>query len=512
MKAIIKNSLFQLLIVYTILVTLANFSFISRYIIHFEIFALILAIFAIFTLKENDNFEIKQYFILLPLFLIIITRAIPFLFSKIPLGYDVGIYKYAFDIYQSSLPNIPYQTTQWFTNTFPLGFAAVIDTLTIAGFNTSLLLTIGLIFLEILLGLALYITTKKLFNKEIAFFSLLLFSVSIAQFKTFSYFYYKNIIALIFLLIAFYLLKSKKYIPFVLVSVMIGSIHQPTFLLFALIAVIYSLINYKELKYTIPSGIAIILLTLPFYIDRLKELILDNIQPIITANIGAGTFITFLQYQFLSIAYLPFAALGFFYLIKKKDYTFALIWFIINFIIVFFQLIFFNRFIIHLDIIFIITAGIGIFYLIKDNKKLGYTIAIILLLSATFLTLKDAAASKPLITEENLKLIQSLQNTEQNSYVMATSSSLSPWVLGYSGRETIAPGLFDLNKWDLEQWKRFWSANNYNDIRDLMLDYSNLKPMYIVAYKGQLNLNKFNDKCFSLYDKTNNLFIYKLEC
>ena len=95
---------------------------------------------------------------------------------------------------------------------------------------------------------------------------------------------------------------------------------------------------------------------------------------------------------------------------------------------------------------------------------------------------------------------------------MATSSSLSPWVLGYSGRETIAPGLFDLNKWDLEQWKRFWSANNYNDIRDLMLDYSNLKPMYIVAYKGQLNLNKFNDKCFSLYDKTNNLFIYKLEC
>ena len=427
MKSILKNSFWQLLVVYVVAVILISVNLIWKYSYHFEVFALILAVLGLFLVKKQEKVKINKLLLILPIILILLIRIIPFVTNQIPLGYDPGIYKYAFE---SS------RTDEWISSAFPPGIYAFTDILYSIGLTTNQIMIPFFIFLGLLLGLMIYITAKKFFNEDTAILSTLIYSVSIIQFKIFTYFYFKNMLALILILLSLYLLKSNKRLLFILTAAFLGGIHRPTFLLFALICIGYTILNYKNLKNNILSGIAVIVLTLPFYIGHFKELILQNITPLITANIAAGTFINLLTYQFSTLIYLPFALLGFLYLIKNKRFNLLVLWFLINGVIVYFRKIFHNRFLIHMDIAIIILAGYGLYMLMQSKKRLGIAIAVLLLASAFYINLNDSLKAKPLITLEELDMIKSLGNTEENSYVMATSSYYSPWVLGYSGRKT----------------------------------------------------------------------------
>ena len=96
---------------------------------------------------------------------------------------------------------------------------------------------------------------------------------------------------------------------------------------------------------------------------------------------------------------------------------------------------------------------------------------------------------------------------------MATSSYYSPWILGYSKRKTIAPGLFDYDKWNYEQWIKFWKAGNITEIKDLMGVYN--KPLYIFIGKHgstNFNLNKFSGSCFKTVLNDNGGILYNYRC
>lgn len=173
----------------------------------------------------------------------------------------------------------------------------------------------------------------------------------------------------------------------------------------------------------------------------------------------------------------------------------------------YFQLVFFNRFVIHLDLIFIIFAALGFNLLIENKKYLGTIISIILLTSGLFLVVNESINAKPHINQEELSMIQNLSNTEENAYVMSTSSYYSLWLLGYSQRKTIAPGLFDYDKWNLSMWQTFWNTTNLNITASLLDMYQ--KPLYI--YNGEnslINETKFENKYF---ERINN-YTYKYLC
>ncbi len=506
MKKTLSYTFTILLIVYTILVSLSYFNIISRYTLHFEIFALLLAVLAIFLFKDNKSFKLNKWLILIPLFLILFLRIIPYVNNDIPLGYDTGIYKNIMETYKDNLPNIPeFQLDTWVRANHEHGLFVFTDVLYLIGFNTNTILTYFLIFLELLLGLTIYITTKKFFNKNTAIIALFLYALSITQFKTFEYMYYKNILGLIFLLTAFFFLKSKKYVPFIISGIFLAVLHRPTFLVFLLSYFVYSILNLKAWKSNLISGLSIAVLAFPFYMHRLNEMIISNVEPLIEANIGAGTFISFFQYQFFILAYLPFAFLGAFYLIKKKDYNVLLIWFIINFVIVFFKIIFYNRFIIHLDIVMIILASLGIVFLIENKKLIGTLCISILLISSFFIVLNDSLTIKPLIDNEEMNSIQSLSKTEENSFAMSTTSYYSPWILGYSGRKTIAPGLFDYDQWTREEWNIFYNTTDKKLIISMFSNYT--APIYLYVGKYQTDYIK-NKPCFETYQDR----IYRYVC
>jgi len=82
---------------------------------------------------------------------------------------------------------------------------------------------------------------------------------------------------------------------------------------------------------------------------------------------------------------------------------------------------------------------------------------------------------------------------------MATDSFYSPWVYGYSERKTIAPGLFEHNKWNKERWAAFWFSPDL-DLRYYLLDMYE-KPIYLFVGDRQPQMDFSNDPRFEKISK-----------
>ena len=500
----IKNTFTQLIILYTIAIILILINVLGKFSIQLNIASLIIALTAIPIIKKT-NLNLPDYLITIPIVLTLSLRLIPYINNSIPLGYDAGIYRYGIDTFQGI------NSTEWAKTTFSPIFI-YLTTILRTFFTTEFILTYILIFLNLLIPLTLYMTTKEYFNKSTAIISTIIYSLSIIQFKLFSYLYFKNIIAIPLLLLTFYFYKKNKPKLFILTAALTGATHRPTFLI--LILSYLALTIKQKSKKDLISIIKIGILTLIFYLGFIKQAILPLITPVtqslIQPGTAPGTFIDFFTYQYSILTYLPFALIGLIYLIKQKDYNLIFFSTIIPLAIVYFQFFFFNRFIIHLDLFLIILSGIGFSILIQYKKKLGTIITIILLISAGVLVTQEALNSKPLINNQELEAVQYLQNTEENAYVMATTSLYSPYVLGYSGRKTIAPGLFEYNKHDKQEWINFWTTKNIEEVKQFLNEYQ--KPLYILIGKQQPDNIKQFEECFEIYYEQNNNKIYKYTC
>jgi hypothetical protein len=441
-------------------------------------------------------------FLLIPL-----LKIIPYIHNKIPLGYDAGIYKYAIETPLNNIPN--WMITQVTMEPLFLYLTTILKLF----LSSQTILTTILILSTLFLGIIIYITTKEYSNKTAAIIATIIYSFSIIQYQAFSYMYYRNILGITLAILSIYLYKKDKTKLFILTSALTGAMHRPTFYLLGLTFLIYTTIH-KNKKQNIIRGILILVITSLFYLGQFSEAILQMFQPVLEGFIqpgqSPGTFIDFFTYQYSTLAYLPLALLGLFHLIKKKDFNLITLWALISLAIVYFQFFFFNRFIIMLDIGLIILAGIGFSLIIKNYKKIGTIITIILLLSAGILVTQEALNTKPLIDNEEFDTIRYLNTTEENSYVMATASLYSPYVLGYSGRKTIAPGLFEFNKHDKKQWIEFWTTKDIEKIKQFLNEYE--KPLYIhIGEKQPDNIKQF-ESCFTTYYEKNNNKIYQYTC
>jgi len=484
-------------VLYLILILLSFFSVLPSSVIVYSIAAVVIAILFLIA-REEREIKLSKYFLILAFLLILTPKVISYLDNSIPLGYDAGIYKYGIE-------NVIDQ--DWEKSNFDPIFNLLTKSLNLI-FPSTFILTFFLILFELLLGFSIYLTVKEYFDKNTAILSTLLFSLSIVQFQAFTLLYYKNIIAMSFLLFSFYFLKKQKYIIFTIFSVITAGIHKPTFLLLAISFLTHTILNYKEnLKRNMISGITIIILTLLIYLGRIKSVILPGITESIGLAIGPGTFISLAAYKVLILIYIPFLTIGLYHVIHNKKFNILFIWFIVNFIIVVFRLFFFNRYIIMLDLIVLIIVAIGLLEILKDNRIIGIITVLIIFGFLSYNVIGESLTVKPLITQDELNEIKELQNTENEAFVMATHSNYAPWILGYSERKTIAPGLFEYNKWNQEQWREFWSSDSER-AKEMLKDYE--RPLYIHVgdTKGKMNITKFEDECFEEFNEK----VWKVNC
>ena len=534
----IRGSFWQLLIFYAILILLVSINKMWKFTFQFEIFALIIAVLgtSLFFLKEGRKSQRRQKeekyrktlhwtLFSIALLLIFLFRFIPYIGNSTPLSYDAGIYKYAIE---HGLEN---QDKWILQGGLEPGFLYLMKFLHLF-FSADALLKWVFIAFNILLGIAIYFAAKEYFNEKAALIALFLYAFSSVQFQVFSMMYYKNIIGLSLMLFSLYFLKKEKYIPFVVLAGLTGAIHRPTFYIFGLSYLIYTFINpittiknkksynLKKLKTNIIAGLVILAIFLAFYIGKFWPAISTMVEPVLQSFMqpgeSPGTFINFFDYRYSILAFLSLALLGFFYLIKKKQFNMLFLLAAITSIIVYFQFFFFNRFIIHLDIAMIILASIG-FCIISEKKikkfPLGFVIMLLLLFAAFFTTLNTSLDAKPLVDQQDLSLIKSLNSTEQNAFILSTSSYYSPWLQGYSERRVIAPGLFDYNLHNEDEWNEFWVTNSTEEVKSFLDAYE--KPLYIFIGKNSfshINQEKFNNSCFSVFREENNTKIYSYLC
>ena len=139
-----------------------------------------------------------------------------------------------------------------------------------------------------------------------------------------------------------------------------------------------------------------------------------------------------------------------------------------------------------LDLIAVIIIAIGLLEIVKDDRKIGVLSILIIFLFLSYNVFGEALTAKPLISEEELNEIKTLQTTEENAFAMATHKNYSPWILGYSERKTIAPGLFEYNKWNLQQWQDFWQSDSEKTI-EMLKDYE--RPLYIHVGNVRTGMN-----------------------
>ncbi len=255
--------------------------------------------------------------------------------------------------------------------------------------------------------------------------------------------------------------------------------------------------NKKDRKYfflngaLIGAGATFIFLANPGLINAAIQIIQKK-DPL-----SNGVFLQMSQgIDFMSF-YFPLALIAFIHLFKKQKSKPLLIISSVTAFIVLLRMFFYQRYLIELDLFVIILAGVGLTLIIpkvfseKRFKIFFFTISTALIV----LHLAHVKNYTPFIPKNELEKIQALcLTTEENAVIMPTHTYYSPWVRGFSCRETYAPGLFEHNRWNLEAWEKFWIGGR--DVRYKLMKetFASERPVYIFIGERQIqyDFNKTN--------------------
>ena len=140
----------------------------------------------------------------------------------------------------------------------------------------------------------------------------------------------------------------------------------------------------------------------------------------------------------------------------------------------------------------------------------GIGAGILLLVSTGLPTVTTANDVRPLVNEQQLEAVEWIrENAEDNAYVLATSND-APWVLGWSGRRVIAPGLFEWDVHNKDEWFSFFSTKSPEVAKEFLDVYDS--PIYIYYSKNwgnYLGLEKFQGNYFQKIYDSDGAVVYK---
>ncbi len=504
---ILRQSFWQLIVIYVLTAALVTIKIVPRYALHFEIFAVIIAGIGALALNEKQSRIRTGWIVWLAVALIILFRIIPYLQYNIPIGYDAAFYTAAIDQYASDA------VEQWFAGWSPPGLFMLTTIFTRFGIQTEVLLTTGVILLEILLGILIYLSGSTFFNRQAGALAMLLYSVSLAQYVTFELTYIKNILGISLLLAAMLFLHRKKYVPAVLTGVLVAGVQQPTFLLYGLCYLAHTatkIRDKKELFALVSTGAITLVAGILFYLQAIGPLFISATSNLI--NSTPGSFMSFTDYMFSTLPYLCFAFLGFLIALKSRKFNLLFYWFVINFVVVFLKLFFYNRFVIFLDVIFILYAGYAFSTILAVKRKLAIALIIAVVLSMAVTTGREALKAHPNISPEEYAFMKDIPSiTEANSTLLSNMVEDAHWLEALSQRPVAAPGLFNAGKWTRNEWTKYWHAENFTRIQELMDRHP--KPLYIyLGEKSPRGQQKKFETCTERVAQYNKMELLRYTC
>ena len=417
--------------------------------------------------------------------LFLALRLWPYFHNDIPLGYDPGLYRFAFT-------HFPFQF-QWLTSMYPPGLPFLVRL-----FHQETALIPLIITFSLLLFVSVYIFTYRYFGNKAAMWATFLLACSLVQYRVYYWYYLKNIIALAFLLLAMASAMKKSYWT-IFWGALVVYFHTPTdFILYA--GLVSGALFMKNQRRYYLSCLGLILgLASPYLVATFKNGYLPLLGNIVSSHgEPSGTFYEPAEILVLSILYVPLGLIGFW---KKWRFAPALVLPTIGlFITSLFQLYFYRRLLIYLDLFLLIFAASFIAQIKNKILLTGYVIA-----SLVYVVFFVKSTAYPQIDPGEFQEIKSLQTVSANSYLLVTDQAYMPWAYGYSNHKVIAPGFGENDIWTTAEWQRFWTGTLEEEINLLQ----NLpQPLLIFHSDRQPILPFVNDmQCFDKLDWRTYVFV-----
>ncbi|GEM_PF-5502927 len=455
----------------------------------------------------------NKYFVALlcfALFFFIASKI--FLFIKYgiaPLGYDTGFYLRGVSAMGLATTKLNAVNAYYFifTPLLSLGMEPLIAFYSICIFSQFLTL-IALCFL--------LKTFRSPTSFNLAIIAIFLYAMSSVQFLGYWNVFGQQLLAMPFLLISVALLMRRSVLAIFTAGITF-LLHTATagvlFLGIAIYYIIYFFQLFSKNRYCYKSHFSIVIigivLAVPFYIlksitfkGQLDYIIhfgglLKNV-PFWQIPELSGFFIGIQQFNILTLFIIPLALTTLLnpavWLREKVNKSFFFNSLLINYvflallaILALSPVIYQTRFNLMLDLFLIIFATptilILIEYFIKDKTGRLILLAMIFLFTVNFCLI--ANKQQPLISKSELQEIKSLASkVESNAKIMTTSSTYTPWLYGFYGREVIAPGRLG-DTWELETWKEFW----FGDSDKKRLELLKTRPMPLYVYIGEKELD-----------------------
>lgn len=474
----------------------------------FIIFSALLGLYFMNKKKNSNSLKLKSWFLIVPFFIILITRLMPYINNDIPLGYDPGMYMSLFETNSQMIQEGKINDVDWAYLMHPIAISYIANILINLGISVESIVMFGVIILDLLIMLGLYMVLKIYFDKTTAIIGTFIYSISLVAYDVFYMNYIKNMLGIFLILVTIYLFKKKEYILAVLTGGFIGGVHRPSFAIFGSSYLMEWFLNRKKVLFF--SGVFMILLTSIFYIDRLHLVlpIFEAVSDSIVSETNSGSFISISDFILKSIIILIFFFTGFFSYVKNKKFDTLFFWFIISLIIVIFQLFFHDRMLIFMNIIVIIFSAYG-FKIVYDNLNWNVVMTYFFFLIGFMLILITAINTQPLITENEFETINWLNNNlNDNDTIVSTDKFYSVWFEYYSNKTVIGGGRFDNNYWDEEEFLRIINENVS------MLNKFNENKMFIFIGRVTEFNNSYmkNNKCFNTVYKNNDSAVIEMVC
>ena len=389
-------------------------------------------------------------------------------------GYDTGIYRHYIDGYWEKFgdPSLQPMAFSWFSNFFKF-----------IGFPTDMIMFEVYFLLAGLMFWLIYWVVKKYFDRSSAVWSVFLFSVSLVQFEFYQWYYYRSFLAVLLLLLSLLLFHYRSY--FVILPLVLAFCLHPLSALPVLLAmVVMFFVNKNSRKYWLVVGGATAILGLVLnwseFFGQYLYIKENNWQANLNQSSSSESTGQFVSGWFVVrsiLFYLFFGLLGVWKYYRKQKLLLSVLIFSLLGIIG--QIIFYRRLFIWVDIILIMFAGafLADLFISLGKQRLFKSLVLIFCLGVTIFVSCYIYLKPSLIKPEELLSIKSANSFLDSDYILSLSSTYAPWLYGYTDKKVIAPGMFENNLMNYEEWLIIWISGDEEKINEMFARYQ--EPIYI---------------------------------
>ena len=461
-----------------------------------------------------------EYWIIGALVLVLVVKyAWPLFTFDMPMGYDVGFYRYLFLRHAEGIPPFWITDLPPWARGHPLGLF----------FFSTMLLRLGIpvdwligwvwnLFAVVLLCVLSWVSGKR-YGRDVGLWTLVSCVLSVATFDGFAAMYWKTFASLLWCVLAFRALEKKSWltIPFGILCV---TTHHQTGLLFGLVLLSYCILSFNHLRprdilLVAGGGGVILCIGLLAYLPIWNDAILQILPMLLgQTEAASGSFPPASFYQLYEGVVLFAGVMGFVLNMQRERWTvwqLAVLW---SFLFIVAHLLFYRRFFLQFEFFLLPFAGIGFSAAWSHFRKKELRIAMIALLLLQFLLMWQAIVRNgPVVDAATFSgVLQVEAHVPSDAFVLALENDTPVILRGWYPLYRIGgPGLFDA-PWGADAWQVFLLGSHEDRVRFLQQIQG---PVFLFVspffhtYYGTYADAFLRDSCFAQVAET---MLYRVTC